>query len=102
MALWRVDVAGVSHRFVDAENREDAVASVISAILDTLDVRATPARSAVARLYESSGPIQQRRLIDAMDGLTPPGGLRSARLARRRLARQLRYDFKVRRLAAEA
>lgn len=96
MTLWRVDVAGVSHRFVEAETAAGARAHVIEAVLASLDVRASPAPKDIARMYEASGPVQRTNVIAALDGLTPPSGMREAKRARQRLARQIRYDRALR------
>jgi hypothetical protein len=96
MTLWRVDVAGISHRYVQAETRAEAVDSVASALVAALDLRVQPADRILANFFEASGPQQKKRLLAVLDGLTPPAGRREARLARRRLARLVRYDAEVR------
>jgi hypothetical protein len=96
MGLWRVEVAGVSHRFVEAEDRERAMAVVAEAILEACDLRVTSAAPVVSQLYEGLGPLQRKRMLAALDGLTSPRGLQDAKRARRRLARQVRYDMATR------
>lgn len=96
MSLWRVDVAGVSHRFVEASTAEEATSLVKTALVASLDVRASPAPAVIARMYDDAGLVGRKRVIAALDGLTPPSGIRDAKNARRRLARQIRYDRALR------
>lgn len=92
MPLWRVEVAGVSHRFVEASSEEDAVAVVTQAIVEALDVAATPASPTLASIYEAAGPIKKRNLLAAMDGLTSPRSLDDSRRARRQLKRLITFE----------
>lgn len=92
MSLWRVEVAGVSHRFVDAASAEDAVAAVTQSILEALDLTAAPASAILADVYEAAGPIKKRNLLAAMDGLTSPRSLDDSRRARRQLKRLITFE----------
>jgi hypothetical protein len=96
MTLWRVEVAGVSHRFVDADSKEDAVEMVTRSVLEALDLRVAPAAPVVRQLYAELAPKQRKQMIAALDGLTSVAGRDDARRARRRLARQVKYDFATR------
>ena len=89
MTLWRVDVSGVSHRFVEAESKTEAVDAVKQALVDAMDIRATDAGAALNRAYESAGPLQRKNLLARLDGLTNPQERQSSRSARRRLEREV-------------
>ena len=92
MALWRVDVAGLSHRFVEADSAVEAERTVAEAILRGMDIRATKPNTALTSTYETAGPIQRARLLAAMDGLTKPSSRSSVANARRRLERLIRWE----------
>jgi hypothetical protein len=86
----------VSHRFVYAPSRGDAEREVMNSIMAALDIRATPAGAALTSAFEKSGPIRQKGLLARLDGLRNPRERESARSARRRLARLIRYDLQER------
>lgn len=92
MTLWRVDVAGVSHRYVPAESADAAVASVEQDIVRALDLRATPAPDYLDEAYDGAGPLQRKKMIAAMDGLSSPRTAWNAGMARRQLNRIVRMD----------
>lgn len=96
MSLWRVEVAGVSHRFVEADTQDQAISSVQEAIVETLDLQAVRAPQAIAHVYDTLSRSQRKRMLGALDGLTAPKGVRDAKRARRRLARQIKYDLAYR------
>jgi hypothetical protein len=96
MTLWRVDVCGVSHRFVDAESKDQAEALVVHALVEAMDVRATRAEPSLARAFEFAGPIRRRTILAYVDGLTNPQERRTAKAARRRLARLIKYELQER------
>lgn len=96
MSLWRVEVEGVSTRYVDAESAAHAVATVRELILAAIDIQATRAGTSLQRGYDQAGPAQRRRLLDDLDTLASQRTTRSARSARRRLARQVRFDLQRR------
>jgi hypothetical protein len=87
MPLWRVDVGGVSHRYVDAPTRADAVREVEVSLLRAIGVHASPAHHQLARIYEGLGPIQRKNMLAKIDGLTNPRERNSARSAQRQLER---------------
>jgi hypothetical protein len=91
--LWRVDVSGVSHRFVEAASREEAAQAVRDAVIKELDIRAEPASGTLRQVYRGLPQQRRRRLIEAMDGLAPPRTFRTAKSARRRLAREWRQHL---------
>lgn len=72
--LWRVDVLGISHRFVEAESQVEAESIVRDQILHALDIEASLADPTLSSMFKASGPIQKKRLIAAMDGpsIAPP------------------------------
>ncbi|MFC7359636.1 hypothetical protein [Nocardioides astragali] len=84
--LWRVEVAGVSHRYVEADTVDDAVATVREAVLDSFDLQGRPAPPAVAQIYGELTRSQKKKVLTALDGLINPDGLIDAKRARRRLA----------------
>lgn len=90
--LWRVDVLGISHRFIQAESQKEAETVVRDQILAALDVEASRADPTLSTMYAKAGPIQRKRLIAAMDGLRSPSHLKTARQARRHLNRIVRDD----------
>lgn len=92
MALWRVDVNGLSHRYVEAESRDDAVELVRAAVLREIDLRASAAPSELARRFDAASPLQGKRLLAAMDGLTSPVSKRSSAGARRALERLAKHQ----------
>jgi hypothetical protein len=96
VSLWRVDIEGVSTRYVDADTAGQAMDEVTEQLMAAIDIRATPAGSALQRGFDQTGPAQRRRLLDDLDTLTSPRSIRSARAARRRLARQIRFDIQRR------
>lgn len=96
MALYRVQVAGVSQRYVDAQSPAEAVELVSEAVLRSLHVTAYPAAKVLADDYEASGPIRRKRLLAALDGLDSPVARRSARGDIHRLYTLLAYDAEVR------
>lgn len=100
MTLWRVDVAGVSHRYVDAESKEQAVDVVKRSLLDAIDATATAAPPTIAKIYEGLPPRRRLSHLAALDGLTDPKGLRDAANARRRLARLIKFEREMREWAA--
>lgn len=61
--LWRVDVSGVSHRFVEVETKEEAVAEVEQSLIRAMNVHAPPAHCRLAAIYEALGPIQRRNVL---------------------------------------
>lgn len=73
MTLWRVDVCGVSHRFVEAETKAQAMAAVEAVIVRSLDLRAEVAASGLRKYFEHLGPIQRRNLLAALADLRAPG-----------------------------
>lgn len=87
MALWRVDVCGVSHRFVEAESRAEAEEAVRRALLEAMDIRASDAGRYLGRAFEDAGPLQRKRMLARLDGLTNPRERRSSTSAQRRLER---------------
>jgi hypothetical protein len=96
MALWRVDIGDVSHRYVDAETKTEALSLVIAPLIAGLDLRASPATRTLASMYDQAGPNKRKQIIASMDGLTNPRARQQARAARRRLARLIKYDLKLR------
>lgn len=92
MALWRVDVCGLAHRFVDADTKKHAEKLVTEALVAALDIRASKAHRWLAEAYASAGPIQRKNLLAHVDGLTNPRERQDARSARRRLARLMKRD----------
>ncbi|HWV76755.1 MAG TPA: hypothetical protein VN027_05520 [Isoptericola sp.] len=92
MTLWRVDVCGVSHRFVEADTKAEAEDAVRQALLDAMDVRATDAGASLTRAYEGAGPHQRKKLLAKLDGLTNPRERQSSRSARRRLEREIKRE----------
>lgn len=101
MALWRVSVGDVSHRLVEAGTADEARRIVTQAVVDALDVRAEVVPGSIQRMYAGLGPRQALNFLAATDGLTNPRSTRSARSARRRLAREVRFDMQVRTAAQE-
>lgn len=96
MALWRVDVCGVSHRFVEAETKAGAEEQVVRALVKAMDVRASDAGPDLTRAYERAGPLQRKNMLARLDGLTNPQERRSSRLAKRRLERMAERDAEER------
>jgi hypothetical protein len=96
MTLWRVDVCGVSHRFVEAETKADAEAQVVLALVEALDVRASDAGADLTRAYERAGPLQRKNMLARLDGLTNPRERLSSRTAKRRLERMVARDAEER------
>jgi hypothetical protein len=94
--LWRVEVAGVSHRYVEADTVDQAVATVRAAIVESFDLQARPASSPIAQVYDELTRSQKKKVLTALDGLISPDGLSDAKRARRRLARQIKYDSMTR------
>lgn len=95
MGLWRVDVAGVSTRLVEAESKKAAREAVRDAIIDALDIQASLAPQRIAAFYGSLGPLQKKSFLAATDGLSSPTSRRSASAARRRLERLIAYDDRI-------
>jgi hypothetical protein len=96
MPFWRVDVGGVTHRYVSAETRREAEEAVVTSRIASLDVRASPAGVALTRAYESSGPVRRKGMLARLDGLTNPRERASSKSARRRLARLIRFEMQER------
>jgi hypothetical protein len=96
MNLWRVDVGGVSHRFVEAESRAQAKQLVTASLLEGLDVVATPAHRVITQTYDAMGPRQRKRMLAALDGLASPRAERQGKAARRALARLVKFDLELR------
>lgn len=94
--LWRVDVAGVSHRFVEAESKQGAIEAVRESIVEAIDIRAEKADPVLRRLYAGLTSHRRRNIVAALDGLATPAAVRHARSARRRLAREVRFDMSIR------
>lgn len=92
MPLWRVDVAGVSVRFVDAPSKTAACRLVERDLIASLGVTASRAGSHLEDTYAAAGPIQRKRLLAAMDGLTSPATRRSNRLQLDKLQRWLERE----------
>lgn len=92
MTLWRVDVCGVSHRFVEAGTKAEAEAQVVRALVEALDVRASDAGADLTRAYERAGPLQRKNMLARLDGLTNPRERQSSRSAKRRLERMAERD----------
>lgn len=92
MPLWRVDVGGVSHRFVEAATKKAAVEQVERALLDAMDIRATAADPHVTATYHQLGPIQRKNMLVRLDGLTNPQERQQSKAAQRRLARLLELE----------
>ena len=84
MILWRVDVAGVSHRLVDAETKEEAIAAVAAELLDAVNLRAAAVDAGTQHLYEGLSAARKRTFIASMDGLASPRIRGSRRAGRRR------------------
>ncbi|MBF0686718.1 MAG: hypothetical protein IR158_02975 [Cellulomonas sp.] len=72
MAVWRVDVCGLSQRYVEAETRAEVEDLVRHALLEALDVRAVPAPREIERVYMKAGPLQRKKLLARLDRLTNP------------------------------
>lgn len=89
MTVWRVEVCGLSHRYFEAESRDDAEEQVRRARLAGLDVRAAPAPREIERAYVTAGPLQRKKLLARLDGLTNPRERQGSRSALRRLERQV-------------
>ncbi|GAB2759188.1 hypothetical protein GCM10027020_09470 [Nocardioides salsibiostraticola] len=90
MDLWKVEVADVAHRYVEAESADDAALQVSASILAGLNIRATPAQATLARKFRESGPLKRRRLLTAMDGLMTPASKKGLQRERARLERLIR------------
>lgn len=97
--LWRVDVLGVSHRYVEAETQSEAEELVRDQILAAIDVRAHEADGHLAAMYEQSGPRQRKRLLVAMDGLRSPRTAMDIGHVRRQLNRIIQMDEEAHRWA---
>ncbi len=89
MALWRVDVCGVSHRFVEAATRSEAEDAVRQALVDAMDIRASDAGARLTRAYDGAGPVQRKGLLMRLDGVTNPKERQSSKSAHRRLEREV-------------
>lgn len=87
VTLWRVDICGVSHRYVEVESNQEARQAVVEAPIASFDLRASEAAPWIARAYDKAGPIQRKNMLAQIDGLTNPRERRSARNARRQLER---------------
>lgn len=92
MTLWRVQVGGISHRYVNAEDADQATELVRQAIMDSLDLTATKADPIFASTYETSGPVRRKRILAALDGLTSPRSRQDVGIAKRQLARLMRWS----------
>lgn len=102
MVLWRVDVAGVSHRIVEAESKDEAVVAVGAAILDALNLKAAAVDASTERYYAGLSRNRKRTFIASVDGLASPRVRSSRRAARRRLAAWIKYDIQEREWLAAA
>jgi hypothetical protein len=89
MTLWRVDVCGISHRYVAAESKEDAADQVRDALIAAIDLHADKADASISRAFSKAGPVQKRGMLARLDGLTNPRERRSAKGTKRRLERAL-------------
>lgn len=92
MGLWRVEVAGVSHRYVEAESAEDAEVQVADSIMKALSLHATVANRALSDRFASAGPLTRKRLLASMDGLISPRSRQDVRRELRRLQRLIQFD----------
>lgn len=102
MGLWRVDVAGVSHRIVEADSKDEAVAAVGAAVLDALNLRAAAVDAGMQHYYAGLSSSRKRTFIASVDGLASPRIRSSRRAARRRLASWVKYDIQEREWIASA
>lgn len=91
MSLWRVDIAGVSHRYVAAPSPEEAVDQVTDAIARGLDIRSSPAERVFAEAHAAAGPLVRKRILAALDGLNSPRSRSEIGQARAQLSRLLRW-----------
>jgi hypothetical protein len=92
MTLWRVDVCGVSHRFVEADSSEEAKALVREAFIAALALTAAPANATISKAYESATSVQKRNLLARIDGLVNPRERASAKSAIERLERLIEFS----------
>lgn len=94
--LWRVDVGGVSHRFVEAGTTQEAIDLVAASLIASFDLRVTRANATLTKVHSDAGPLKKKSLLASLDGLIDPTAHQDARLARRRLARLIRQDCSAR------
>ena len=92
MALWRVEVAEVSHRYVEADTAAHAEQIVREAVIAGLEITASTAGRELSRVYEESGPLRRKKLLASMDGLISPSSRREVRRERRRLERVVKWE----------
>jgi hypothetical protein len=106
MALWRVEVGGVSHRYVDAATMGEALDIVREDILKGLRLHVSPARDDLAKQYEALGPVKKKHLLASLDGLISPASRREVGNVRSQLRRlenwRAEADEWVRRKVEEA
>lgn len=70
MALWEVDVAGVSRRFVDAPTKESALELVAKDLLAGMTLSARLAPAELDQQYQAKRSLQQKRMIAGLDSLS--------------------------------
>lgn len=92
MPLWRVDVSGVSHRYVEAETKDEAVFQVEQALIRAMNIRATPAHPNLKETYVALGPLQRKNLLASIEGLTNPQERQRSKAAKRRLERLVKRE----------
>lgn len=72
MPLWRVDIANVSFRYVDAKSNAQAIEAVRVDLVRALSIAARRASPEVQHAYDQAGPNQRRAFLRALDGLHGP------------------------------
>ncbi len=91
MPLFKVTIAGLVQRYVDAEDASAAVREAEGALLRQCDIRATAAPPEVASLWSRMSSSGRQRLLARLDGLAPPP-LRRVAQRRARLERLIREE----------
>jgi hypothetical protein len=77
----------VSHRYVDADTADAALAAVTEAIVDALELEVSPAHPALAKDYDAASSRKKTQLLAALDGLSSRRWERDVRRSKARLER---------------
>lgn len=71
MGLWRVEIAKVVHRYVQAADADSAVALVREDLIQAMELRAERADRSLESRVESA-PLERRaRLLASLNGIAP-------------------------------
>lgn len=89
MPLWKVEIAGVSCRYVEAKVHSQAIARVRDSIIKTLELKASRADSQLEQAYTGANESQRARLIASLDCMAPTKPHASLRKQVERLQAQL-------------